>query len=644
MKNKKREITLLIIGILGLVSLMVGATYAYFKAQIGPAAISDITTTTATTDNFTFSTDGEIVLNVTAENLANGQGNVQDSSIAKARLIANNKTNNVTKEYNVYFLIEENDIEYSSYTKDGTNQSFKTSKEKETFDLTGYEPVPEMVMSVRKNGSVYSSDIKRINKLSDNTYDITEEEGLYLIGENVSITSTKDVTDTWEVIITYKNLSTNQQLNVGHSLKGKIMITTEELLYEINDAEDLRQLSTEVNAGDTKEGKYYILTDDINLGEHEEGVSNFTPIGTNTNRFKGNFNGENHIINNLYIEKEDKEVGLFGVIENSKISNLVLYGEINKVIEGAGLVCYTYGEVTIENVHNYVNINATFRENYTDWVGGIVGYVKDSEKGILKIDNCSNHGTITNGGHAGGLVGYSGSIKAITIIKKSANYGNISSHGDAGGIVSNGGGIILIDKTHNEGVITSTLSMAGTAGLIGCAWAAHDQMGKIYILNSYNTGTINGTRSIVSGLAFAQGFSAVVLNSYNKSNVFAPSGNGIFGFWPWDTKSININNVFNIGESDRKVGHVSSDAKDYVFKNMYYLKGDGVNSGVGNKAIGLTESQMKNEEQLENGLNFVDELNNNIKTINLEEIDPILKDYTLVNWKLGEDGYPTLDF
>ena len=40
---------------------------------------------------------------------------------------------------------------------------------------------------------------------------------------------------------------------------------------------------------------------------------------------------------------------------------------------------------------------------------------------------------------------------------------------------------------------------------------------------------------------------------------------------------------------------------------------------------------------------FVDELNNNINSINLEEIDPILKDYKLVNWKLGDDSYPTLD-
>ena len=45
--------------------------------------------------------------------------------------------------------------------------------------------------------------------------------------------------------------------------------------------------------------------------------------------------------------------------------------------------------------------------------------------------------------------------------------------------------------------------------------------------------------------------------------------------------------------------------------------------------------QMKQQE-------FVDTLNENIKNINLEEIDSLLKDYKLSKWTLGKDGYPTL--
>ena len=35
MKNRKKEITMLIIGILILITLILGAAYAYFKAQTG---------------------------------------------------------------------------------------------------------------------------------------------------------------------------------------------------------------------------------------------------------------------------------------------------------------------------------------------------------------------------------------------------------------------------------------------------------------------------------------------------------------------------------------------------------------------------------------------------------------------------------
>ncbi len=725
MKNKKREIILLIIGILGLVSLMVGATYAFFKAQTGPAAISDITTTTATTDNFTFSTDGEIILNISNENLANGQGNVQDSSIAKARLIANNKTNTTTKQYNVYFLIEENDIEYSSYTKDGTTQSFKTSKEKEDFDLTGYEPVPEMVMSVRKNNEVYNSDIKRINKLSDNTYDITEEEGLYLIGENVPITSTKDVTDTWEVIITYKNLSTNQQLNVGHSLKGKIIITSEKLLYEINNDDELRQLSSEVNGGDSKEGKYYVLTNNIDLGPYEEGVSNFTSIGTDTNRFKGNFNGDNHTISNLYIYNTitSAMLGLFGYVTDASVSNLKVTGNvtskvtavaggiigsisgtgnisnlINKVNvtsevsswDAGGVVGANYGTVIIQNCRNYGNIegsnntggivgynnaNLTIENSVNNGeinnqigviVGGLVG-LSNSSTGNVKITNSYNEGTIvqnsTKGNtRAGGLIAQ---INGSAFIENSYNNGNIesdlrlysaNSQNMYGGLIGRkeNSGKVIINKSYNKGnieVIGNSYTAVYIGGIIGDLYGDNKNGTAAYIINSYNLGNFtnaSGRTSRKSGIIgeIYLSSSVWVLNSYNKGNITGTDiGLGILLDNSNDAvNNMYLNNVFNLGNLNCPINlqiyrpvSLAAGQANLDYKNVYYIKGLNATNRTDLVFTPKTIDQMK--AQL-----FVDELNNNIKSIHLEEIDPILKDYTLVNWKLGDDSYPTLDF
>ena len=59
--------------------------------------------------------------------------------------------------------------------------------------------------------------------------------------------------------------------------------------------------------------------------------SGFTPIGGGSNYFKGNFDGNNNRIDNLYIKNSDAtkiSIGLFGYIENSTISNLTLSGNI----------------------------------------------------------------------------------------------------------------------------------------------------------------------------------------------------------------------------------------------------------------------------------------------------------------------------
>ena len=39
---------------------------------------------------------------------------------------------------------------------------------------------------------------------------------------------------------------------------------------------------------------------------------------------------------------------------------------------------------------------------------------------------------------------------------------------------------------------------------------------------------------------------------------------------------------------------------------------------------------------------FVDELNQNAESINLEKIDSSLNGYALSNWRLGSNGYPEL--
>ena len=501
MKNRKKEITLLVIAILVIVSMIAGATYAFFKAQIGPDANFDINATTSTTDNLTFSTEGDIVLNVTAENLGREKGDLSDTAIARARLIKSNTSESATAYYNIYLLIEENEMEYSSYTKEGAdNLIFMNKEKKEETDLTGYTGVPELILSVKK-GETEHKITKRLTP-TDGGYDITEADGLYAIGENVEITTTSDKIDEWEVKVTFKNLEYNQQLNTGKSLKGKIIITAEKLLYEINDAAELRQLSEEVNAGDTKEGKYYVLTNNIDLGEHQEGVSNFTPIGKIALKedlleksFKGNFNGDNHTISNLYINEKSENgsdmipLGVFGRTEGNIIKNLTVRGDIitNQRSMSGGIVGFTV-DTTLENCINYVNVTNTVGSM---GAGGIIGL----PTGNTIIKNSMNYGIINGANATGGIAGYAGTDSTIFIIDSinkgsvKNDYGSSSIGGIIGSsdkLVDTSPGEIIIKNSKNEGnlIIDSTKAFNGIGGLVGYS------QGPLTIEDSENDGKV----------------------------------------------------------------------------------------------------------------------------------------------------------
>ncbi len=61
-KNKKQALILSIVAVVTLIALVVGATFAYFKAQEGTAGSTEVKVTTYTTDMLTFTTGNAISL------------------------------------------------------------------------------------------------------------------------------------------------------------------------------------------------------------------------------------------------------------------------------------------------------------------------------------------------------------------------------------------------------------------------------------------------------------------------------------------------------------------------------------------------------------------------------------------------------
>lgn len=252
--------------------------------------------------------------------------------------------------------------------------------------------------------------------------------------------------------------------------------------FTISDEADLRGLADLVNGDDSVsfENCTIKLGNNIDLNNIK-----WTPIGKTSDKpFKGNFDGQNYSIINLYVEETISEsetivpeiyAGLFGYIEGAENSNLEIKNIILNNVEvsvkheggqtlskrdkipGVGSLAGYSKYVNISNC----NINSGKLVSDVGCVGGLIG------RGIGTIDNCDIkncdvNSTLTYFGLAGvvGILG-SGDAKNLTFKGKVSGFGQYV----AGivGSISNGN----IDRciTQKETTIEPMTTDAITAGI-----------------------------------------------------------------------------------------------------------------------------------------------------------------------------------
>ena len=283
--------------------------------------------------------------------------------------------------------------------------------------------------------------------------------------------------------------------------------------YEIWCIEDLCAFSNEVNNGNLFSNKTIMLMSDLNFNSKYSYVNGnitvdgkipscnsieelkkvltenegFNPIGDGksiNSYFIGTFDGNNKAIKNIYINRPDSFVGLFGSCllrkNNVTIKNLEISGRIIGNVAGGIIASVIVDSIdynyNIENCVNNVNIEA---KNAT---GGIVGS-KNSSVGDLIISNCTNNGIIKGGNYTGGIIG--NAYINVTIIN-CCNSKNISGKESIGGIIGYGfnTGNIAIYNSHNKGNIECEEKGGGIIGSIN--W------GALHLENCLNTGNIKG--------------------------------------------------------------------------------------------------------------------------------------------------------
>ncbi len=381
----------------------------------------------------------------------------------------------------------------------------------------------------------------------------------------------------------------------GEKLEG-----SKEQPYEIWCIEDLVKLSEMVNNGDTLSGKYVVLKTDLNFNSNfsymnpnttefdvylggdgnislksqlSEDGKGFMPIGKDVYNiaFRGDFDGQNHSIKNIYINK-GANAGLFGAVfggtNTKKIANLTVGGQVitDGGIRAGGIVAWARGVLLIENCHSEVNIKGS-----AYGMGGIVGICQYND---VEIKNCTNEGSLENLNNTtgtGGIIGVIQDNLQVDIVN-TYNVGMVNGIYRVGGLI---GDLVGTANIYNCYQLKEVTGYMWTGGIIG---KISSNSSKVVFRNIYNIGGIN-CNSSKGGIIGTLNSDSININS---NNVYYKKENGLTGIYNKDDSKFNITGY----------GEEEWDSNDIVQK---------LNSGRETQEEGIDKSEWKRWKLGENG-------------------------------------------
>ncbi|MDY3196114.1 MAG: InlB B-repeat-containing protein [Paracholeplasma sp.] len=266
--------------------------------------------------------------------------------------------------------------------------------------------------------------------------------------------------------------------------------------YIIRHEADMKVLS-DVSKEDSLLGIYFKVLDGVTLLDLTDADLGFTTIGSSTRKFMGFFDGNNaKIVINLNKSTTSYQ-GLFGYVENGKIENLTVSGDLSGLDYVGGIAGYLLN-TTVLNVSSDVIIKG---RNY---VGGIAGYSNGSN-----ITNAYNMNDVTaTGARVAGISGHAQNETLAHVF----NYGQISGTSHIGGIVGYGDTKTVVLFAYNRNNIKGTSSYV--AGIVG-------YLNNGSIDNTYSSSSIRGLNNVGGILGASIGTTTVTNSFYDQSLIEA---------------------------------------------------------------------------------------------------------------------------
>ena len=281
-------------------------------------------------------------------------------------------------------------------------------------------------------------------------------------------------------------------------------------VYQINSASDFVGFMQLVN------GSQSSVSAELNVNVDLAGAT-FTPIGSFTKQYTGNFNGNGNTIRNAtFINQINPtatnfiHVGLFGCV-NGTVQNFTLDtitvtntdsssggDDDEQAATGAAVGMLFGGTVKQVIVEDTCHVTGTYR------TGGIVGSSKNEG---TTVSDCINHATVTgSGNYTGGIIGAAHNVTTPTatgtIMGSCTNTGTVSGTSEVGGIVGYTDRA-EITNCENSGTVTGTGNY-GVGGIVGCDVHNYSSLASIFpflrpsngstIKSCINSGAVSGPR------------------------------------------------------------------------------------------------------------------------------------------------------
>ena len=382
--------------------------------------------------------------------------------------------------------------------------------------------------------------------------------------------------------------------------------------YLIENAQQLAYFAKQVNDGEDFEGNYIKIINDIDLGYRK-----WTPIGlgytgertadgvTTTTEFKGDLDGDGHVISNLNIQEADMHgVGLVGVLgEKGTVENIkVSRGRIIGRSCVAGIIGLSKGDVI--NCSNSAEVisKRDNTDNSGRLAGGIVGAL--SGQGIV-IKDCINNGKILSvGQQAGGIVGGTEFNQGDFIIQDCTNTGKVvaqytsideNSGAYSGGIIGTIIGTqVSIIRCDNQGeIVADVQATGGIAGYtLGVIFNECNNYGNVTVKYREEDSSHSG---LDAGGIIGQidGENVTITKCNNNGEITSESerAGGIVGYVTTASTAGNITECDNFGKVVAKYVNGNSDSGKNAAGIVAKISGTIDTTNCNNKGEIIAENQ-----------------------------------------------------